>query len=171
MSRQTFGRASLYPVAPPPSHWTALEHCSLQLAQCSMHLQSSIQILDEATRDFPRLASVIESTRVYDLIPSNEIKSAQKALENEMSPQIQELIVRAETGLETLKKRERELQTRVEKRKQYLNPDLPVRTGAREEVELAERRLQELRRKKEQLGLEVEGLEREVETRLAGAKR
>jgi len=50
---------------------------------------------------------------VYDLIPSSEILAAQKALENEMSPQIQELISRAESGLEQLKKRERELHARV----------------------------------------------------------
>ncbi|GAA5884166.1 hypothetical protein JCM16303_005951 [Sporobolomyces ruberrimus] len=170
MSR--FGRSSMYPVAPPQSHWTALDHCSLQLAQSSLHLENSIQILHEATCDFPRLASIIDSTRVYDLIPSREITNAQESLKKEMSPQIEQLVSRASFGLESLKEREKSLRLRVEKRKQLLNPpELPKRSSSKEEVELLERRLGELRKRKLVLGDEVEGLEREVEKRLAGRKR
>ncbi|GAA5940031.1 DASH complex subunit SPC19 [Sporobolomyces koalae] len=165
MSR--LARPSMYPRPPPPSHWTALESCSIQLAHSCQHLQSSIQILHEATHDLPRLATVIDSTRVYDLIPGTEIDTAQELLRLEMSPQIDQLVSRAEVGLEVLKERERALRSRVEKRKLLINPDLPVRSGAEEEVELLERRLEDLRKRKEVLGKEVETLERQVEHRLA----
>ncbi|GAA5904287.1 Spc19p [Sporobolomyces salmoneus] len=165
MSR--LARSSMYPVAPPLSHWTALEHCSLELAQSSLHLQSSIETLSTATPDLPRIASILSSHRVYDLLPSSEIRQAQEQVKREMEPQIEGLVERAEGALGGLKEREKALRARVEKRTQLLNPELPRRVGTKEEVELAERRLAELKRRKERLSEEVEELEREVERRLA----
>ncbi|GAA5848857.1 hypothetical protein JCM5353_004062 [Sporobolomyces roseus] len=168
MSRSYSSRPSVYPSPAPPSHWTALESCSLQLSNTTTHLQGSIQILDEATRDLPRLATVIDSNRVYDLIPVSSIHSAQEALKSSMSPQITHLVQRAEDGLSTLKEKERSLRARVEKRKALVNPELPVRMASRDQVESLEGRLEQLRRRKEELGKEVEGLDREVDRRLAG---
>jgi len=56
----------------------------------------------------------------------------------------------------------------VEKRKALVNPELPVRVGSKDQVESLEARLEELRRRKQSLGKEVEGLDREVDRRLAG---
>lgn len=49
-----------------------------------------------------------------------------------------------------------------------MNPELPVRVGSKDQVESLEARLEELRRRKQSLGKEVEGLDREVDRRLAG---
>lgn len=56
----------------------------------------------------------------------------------------------------------------MEKRKALVNPELPVRVGSKDQVESLEARLEELRRRKQSLGKEVEGLDREVDRRLAG---
>lgn len=103
----------MYPVAPPASHWTALDNCSLQLAQSCAHVHNAIEILDDVTRDFPRLATVVDSTRVYDLVPAREIADAQEHLRAEMSPQIQSVIDRAEVALDSLKDKEKQLKSRA----------------------------------------------------------
>ncbi|KDE05175.1 hypothetical protein, variant [Microbotryum lychnidis-dioicae p1A1 Lamole] len=70
-----------------------------------------------------------------------------------MKPQISELIQRAENGLETMKKRERLLRTRVEKRATLPSqaPLVAPSLGA------LESQLEALRQKKEALGKQVEG--------------
>lgn len=50
---------------------------------------------------------------MFDLVTEPDVFSAQRALANEMSPQIEELIGRAEDGLEGLKQRERALRAKV----------------------------------------------------------
>ncbi|KDE05174.1 hypothetical protein MVLG_04417 [Microbotryum lychnidis-dioicae p1A1 Lamole] len=76
-----------------------------------------------------------------------------RELANEMKPQISELIQRAENGLETMKKRERLLRTRVEKRATLPSqaPLVAPSLGA------LESQLEALRQKKEALGKQVEG--------------
>ncbi|GAA6024434.1 hypothetical protein JCM11491_001734 [Sporobolomyces phaffii] len=170
MSTRFSARASMYPTAPPPSHWSALEQCSLHLAQSSFHLETSIDTLDEATRDFPRLASVIESNRVYDLVPGREIVAAQRAIDHEMRPRIERLVDSASVGLERLKESERQLRERVDRRRAHRSDvaaRLPRRTGSDEEVAALERTLARLRSDKDRLGADVARLEREVDDRLA----
>ncbi|GAA6063712.1 hypothetical protein JCM10212_006826 [Sporobolomyces blumeae] len=162
-------RQSMYPTPPSPSHWTALEGCSLALSQASQHLNGAIDVLHEGTFDLPRLSRVIHSRRAFDLVPSLEIQSAQASLRTEMSPQIQALVERAERGLEGLKDKERALRNRLDKRNQPAAP-LATRTSSPSELALLERRLDELRTKKERMGREVERLEGEVRKGLEGRK-
>jgi hypothetical protein len=50
---------------------------------------------------------------MFDLVTEPEVFGAQRALQNEMRPQIEELISRAEGGLEGLKEREKTLRAKV----------------------------------------------------------
>jgi DASH complex subunit SPC19 len=53
------------------------------------------------------------SFQAFDTVTESEVQSAQRALASEMSPQITELIDRAEAGLEAMKKREKLLRAKV----------------------------------------------------------
>lgn len=50
---------------------------------------------------------------MFDLVTEPEVFAAQRAVANEMAPQIEEYIARAEDGLEELKQRERALHAKV----------------------------------------------------------
>lgn len=51
--------------------------------------------------------------QMFDLVTEPEVFAAQRAVANEMAPQIEEYIARAEDGLEELKQRERALHAKV----------------------------------------------------------
>ncbi|GAA5968729.1 hypothetical protein JCM11641_000712 [Rhodosporidiobolus odoratus] len=112
MSR-TAARPSMYPTPSTPSHWQALSACSAALQASCAHMQGAVGILEQGTCDLSRLAGIVQSRRMFDLVTEPEVFSAQKALANEMRPQIEELITRAETGLEGLKEREKGLKVKV----------------------------------------------------------
>jgi hypothetical protein len=98
-------------------------------------MQSAVEILHQGTMDLPRLAGIVQSRRVrprpvcgpqvrpanvpasllqmFDLVTEPEVFAAQRAVANEMAPQIEEFIARAEDGLEELKQRERALHAKV----------------------------------------------------------
>ena len=54
--------------------------------------------------------------QMFDLVTEPEVFAAQRAVANEMAPQIEEYIARAEDGLEELKQRERALHAKVSRR-------------------------------------------------------
>ncbi|GAA5849572.1 hypothetical protein JCM8547_000501 [Rhodosporidiobolus lusitaniae] len=77
-------------------------------------VQSAVEILDQGAKDLPRLAGIVQSRRAFDIVTEPEVIAAQRALANEMRPQIEELISRAEGGLEALKERERTLKAKLD---------------------------------------------------------
>ncbi|GAA5826343.1 hypothetical protein JCM3770_000130 [Rhodotorula araucariae] len=156
-------RQSMYPAPPSSSHWTALEQCSYALQASCANVQEAVQVLHEATVDLPRLASIVQSRRMFDLVTEPDVFSAQRALANEMSPQIEELIGRAEDGLEGLKQRERALRTKVDKRATASSRATTPVTVAQDELDALEQKLAQLQQRKERLGREVELLEDKVE--------
>lgn len=66
---------------------------------------------------------------MFDLVTETEVFSAQRALANEMAPQIEECITRAEGGLEELKQRERALQGKVSALRRKVGMDGVPRRG------------------------------------------
>lgn len=67
---------------------------------------------------------------MFDLVTETEVFSAQRALANEMAPQIEEYIARAEGGLEELKQRERALQGKVSTLRRRVGMDGVLRGGS-----------------------------------------
>ncbi|GAA6027649.1 hypothetical protein JCM8097_007964 [Rhodosporidiobolus ruineniae] len=155
-------RQSLYPAPAAPSHWSALSSCSAALANSCANVQSAVEILDQGTRDLPRLASIVQSRRMFDLVTEPDVVSAQRALANEMRPQIEELVRRAEGGLEGLKERERGLKAKLDKRHTSRLPDTQPISTPRTELDALEQKLAQLQQRKERLGREVELLEEQA---------
>lgn len=60
-----------------------------------------------------QVADLAFAEQMFDLVTEIEVFAAQRALANEMAPQIDELIRRAEDGLEGLKQKERTLRAKV----------------------------------------------------------
>ncbi|BGP47827.1 hypothetical protein JCM10450v2_003692 [Rhodotorula kratochvilovae] len=156
-------RQSMYPAPPSASHWAALEQCSYALQASCANIHEAVEVLHEATVDLPRLASIVQSRRMFDLVTEPDVFSAQRALANEMSPQIEELIGRAEDGLEGLKQRERALRAKVDKRATASSRAATPVTVAQDELDALEQKLAQLQQRKERLGREVELLEEKVD--------
>ncbi|GAA5997732.1 Spc19p [Rhodotorula paludigena] len=152
-------RQSMYPAPPPPTHWNALEQCSAALQASCANVRSAAGILDQGTMDLPRLATIVQSRRMFDLVTEPDVFAAQRALANEMSPQIEELISRAEDGLEGLKQRERALRARVDKRSAAASRPQASVTVSQDELDVLEQKLAQLQQRKERLGREVELLD------------
>ncbi|GAA6007671.1 hypothetical protein JCM10207_004835 [Rhodosporidiobolus poonsookiae] len=160
-------RQSMYPAPPQPSHWSALEACSAALAQSCFHVQRAVEVLHQGTEDLPRLAAVVQNRRMFDLVLEPDVASAQRALGDEMRPQIEELISRAEGGLERLKERERELRGKLDKRASHPSTRSAPVSVPQSDLDALELRLAQLRRQKEREAREVEMLDEEIERRRA----
>ncbi|BGP24328.1 hypothetical protein JCM10295v2_003238 [Rhodotorula toruloides] len=152
-------RQSMYPSPPGASHWTALDACSAALQASCSNLESAVGILHQGTMDLPRLAGIVQSRRMFDLVTEPEVFSAQRALANEMAPQVDELIRRAEDGLEGLKQKERTLRAKVEKRQAAASRSQAPITVDQSELDTLEQKLASLQQKKNRLGREVEALD------------
>ncbi|GAA5945747.1 hypothetical protein JCM3775_005836 [Rhodotorula graminis] len=169
-------RQSMYPAPPSASHWSALEQCSQALHASCVNVHDAVVVLDQATGDLSRLASVVCSTRNFDLVTEPEVWSAQRALANEMSPQIEELIGRAERGLEALKARERELRAKLDKRlpssssSSSNSTTSPPTVVPQPELDALEGRLAQLQQRKDRLGREVALLDERAETASLGRR-
>ncbi|BGP15803.1 hypothetical protein JCM10213v2_003792 [Rhodosporidiobolus nylandii] len=96
---------------------------------------------------------------MFDLVTEPEVFDAQRALANEMRPQIEELIQRAEGGLEGLKERERGLRAKLDKRSALSSRPAEPISASQDDLDALEQKLAELQRRKERLGREVELLE------------
>ncbi|OBT67775.1 hypothetical protein VE03_03492 [Pseudogymnoascus sp. 23342-1-I1] len=88
---------------------------SVQSLKSSLQLlDSSISILDQGISDFPRLSTVLSSTRHFELTPSPSLALAQHSLATELAPAITTLLTRAETHLDRLERREQALRAKAE---------------------------------------------------------
>ena len=77
-------------------------------------LNSSISILDEGVADFPRLCKVLQTQQHFELVPETEVRDAQQALLNEITPAISQLLQTAETCVAQLARKEESLKARYE---------------------------------------------------------
>ncbi|KAM3068350.1 DASH complex subunit spc19 [Clarireedia jacksonii] len=149
-------------------------------------LDNSISILDAGISDFPRLKTVLSSTRHFELTPQSHLLAAQKSLSDELSPAIATLLSRTEAHISRLQRCEEQLIARGDLLEGRLggnngkgksagmggregkgnfvggggNKGLGggKATGAREGQEEKAMRLKVLRQKKERLGYAVERL-------------
>ncbi|RDL35920.1 uncharacterized protein BP5553_06532 [Venustampulla echinocandica] len=137
-------------------------------------LDSSISILDSGISDFPRLKTVLSSTRHFELTPQTTLQSAQQSLAAELSPAITTLLQRCESHVAKLERREGSLIARAEllegrltdpgeglRKKRSLERILAGKASgstAGKGMEEKVLRLKALRQKKERLGYAVERL-------------
>ena len=69
-------------------------------------LDSSISILNTGIHDFPRLSTVLTTTRHFELTPSSALDSARESLAEELGPAIETLLSKVETYVAKLERRE-----------------------------------------------------------------
>ncbi|APA15928.1 predicted protein [Sclerotinia sclerotiorum 1980 UF-70] len=72
-------------------------------------LDNSISILDSGISDFPRLKSVLSTTRHFELTPSTTLHAAQRSLAEELEPAIETLLSRSESLISRLQRKEEQL--------------------------------------------------------------
>jgi DASH complex subunit SPC19 len=77
-------------------------------------LESSISILDSGVHDYPRLSSVLQTTRHFELVSESSLLTAQSALLSELQPEVQNLLSRVEGYLGKLERREKSLMAKAE---------------------------------------------------------
>lgn len=117
-------------------------------------------LLRNGTSDLPRMTRILESQRVFTLVNESTVKQYKAALIDEVEPVINEMISLAENGLQSLVKKENQLQARVEAAGAKGRPE-EGKTMAAQKLE--QRRLNGLVKQRERLESELRQLEAEVE--------
>ncbi|PNS19601.1 DASH complex subunit SPC19 [Sphaceloma murrayae] len=77
-------------------------------------LDSSINILESGVSDFPRLSTVLQTTRHFELVSESDLRDAQSSLLNEIQPEVESLLSRVDTYLDRLERREKSLIAKCE---------------------------------------------------------
>ncbi|ETW84087.1 hypothetical protein HETIRDRAFT_47371 [Heterobasidion irregulare TC 32-1] len=141
-----------------------LRECVLAMEDCCDEAYEAQQLLRNGTFDLPRMTTILENQRVFLLIDESTVRKYKTDLRDEIEPQINELITRAEKGLKGLLKKEGLLHAKVEAAQS--RPASQLGTGAASN-KLESRRLQLLVKQRQRLEEELKQLESEVLT-LAG---
>lgn len=82
-------------------------------ASCSI-LSGSLSTLEQGISDFARLSSVLQNQRHFELLPEGEVLAAQRDLKEEVAPQRDELLNRANKALAQLERVEYSLRKKKE---------------------------------------------------------
>ncbi|KZT66052.1 hypothetical protein DAEQUDRAFT_675816 [Daedalea quercina L-15889] len=105
----------------PEMHRSENAVCSPFLRECVLAMEDGCEeareaqkVVREGTYDLPRITKVLENERVFLLIDEFTVRKYKADLTDEIEPQVNELIARAERGLQILLKKESMLQTKIE---------------------------------------------------------
>ncbi|EGO02126.1 hypothetical protein SERLA73DRAFT_166621 [Serpula lacrymans var. lacrymans S7.3] len=150
-------RGDVNAVCPPN-----LRECVLAMEDCCEEAHEAQQFLRHGTFDLPRMKRVLESQKVFLLIDESTIRKYKADLTDEIEPQINELIDRANKGLEALNRKEELIQAEVEKSAHVQSKPSRGTTATTALDRREERRLQMLTKQRRKLEDEVKALESEV---------
>ncbi|KAF3930264.1 hypothetical protein ABW20_dc0106829 [Dactylellina cionopaga] len=87
----------------------ALSGCVASLTLSTETLQSTIEVMDLAVADYPRLSKVLSSHRHFELIAQSDIQTAQSLLSSTIQPETERLVRETEKHLHRLQLKERKL--------------------------------------------------------------
>ncbi|KAJ8594018.1 hypothetical protein M405DRAFT_858451 [Rhizopogon salebrosus TDB-379] len=135
-----------------------LRECVLAMEDCCEEAHEAQQLLRNGTFDLPRMNKVLENQRVFLLIDEATVRRYKADLADEIEPQINELIDRAEKGLNALSRREGLIQSKVEVAHAMQSKVATAPTSDKRE----ERRLQMLAKQRQRLEVEAKVLESEI---------
>ncbi|KAF7789404.1 hypothetical protein EIP86_000348 [Pleurotus ostreatoroseus] len=132
------------------------------MEDCCDEAHEAQEILREGTRDLPRITRVLANERVFLLVDESTVRKYKTDLTDEIEPQINELLSRADKGLKLLVKREAMLASKV---KTVQQNNQAARSGMNTAGmnKLETRRIQMLVRQRERLEQELEELQAEVD--------
>ena len=152
----------------------SLAGCVASLSASCNVLQGSLSTLDQGIADFPRLIHVLQNTRHFEIIPESVVLEAQNDIRDEIAPQREELIARAQKALNQLERKEYSLKSKkelqeVRLQQKPLKPRMTPRTveataNSAENKERADR-LRLLKSKKERLAYSLKRLQMEEQGR------
>ncbi|EPS36849.1 hypothetical protein H072_9615 [Dactylellina haptotyla CBS 200.50] len=87
----------------------ALAGCVASLTLSTETLQTTIEVLDAAVADYPRLSKVLSSHRHFELISQSDLQTAQSLLSSTIQPETERLIRETEKHIHKLELKERKL--------------------------------------------------------------
>lgn len=144
-------------------------------ASCSL-LENSVASLDIGIHDFPRMSKVLQANRHFDIVGETDVLNAHHALSDEIQPQIDELLRRADAELARLERKERGLSSKSDLQQVRLQQRPSTRihapnlsspadgTAASEEDSIANaEKYKSLRAKRERLQFSLDRMKLEVE--------
>ncbi|KAI0960155.1 hypothetical protein AcW1_004753 [Taiwanofungus camphoratus] len=147
-----------------------LRECVLAMEDCCDEAHEAQEIIRQGTYDLPRMTKVLENERVFLLIDEATVRRYKADLTDEIEPQINELISRADKGLQILLRRESMLQSKVDTVQPRPSSRATINTTGMSKLEL--RRIQMLVRQRKRLEEELAALQKEMdELELAAMKR
>ncbi|KAI1796102.1 Spc19-domain-containing protein [Ganoderma leucocontextum] len=139
--------------------------CSPYLRECVMAMEDCCdeaqELIRQGTYDLPRISKVLDSERVFLLVDEGTVRRYKADLTDEIEPQINELLSRAEKGLQVLLKRENILQAKVEASQSRPSSRATANTSGMSKIDV--RRLQMLTRQRHKLKDEAAQLQAEVD--------
>ncbi|KAI0722374.1 Spc19-domain-containing protein [Cerioporus squamosus] len=138
-----------------------LRECVMAMEDCCDEAHEAQEIIRQGTYDLPRISNVLKSERVFLLIDESTVRKYKADLTDEIEPQINELLSRAEKGLQLLLKKEGVLQAKVEASQSRPNSRAAAHTTGMNKVDV--RRMQMLSRQRQKLEEEAAALQAEVD--------
>ncbi|KAF3912634.1 hypothetical protein ABW21_db0200073 [Orbilia brochopaga] len=87
----------------------ALSGCVASLTLSTETLSTTIQVLDAAVADYPRLAKVLSSHRHFELVSQGDLQTAQSLLSSTIAPEADRLLKETEKHIHRLELKERKL--------------------------------------------------------------
>lgn len=111
-------------------------------------LGSSLESLEQATKDIPRLKQVLDTQKVFGLVPESDLQNAQARLKNETHPQITYLLEKLQKEVARLQRKKMSLESDFNLRKVRLDA---VGKGVDTEKGAKFERLRMLRTKRDRL--------------------
>ncbi|RPD66869.1 hypothetical protein L227DRAFT_605313 [Lentinus tigrinus ALCF2SS1-6] len=133
----------------------------MAMEDCCDEAHEAQEIIRQGTYDLPRMSKVLDSERVFLLIDESTVRRYKADLTDEIEPQINELLSRAEKGLQLLLKKESMLQTKVEASQSRPTSRAAANTTGMNKLDV--RRMQMLSRQRQKLEEEAAALQAEVD--------
>lgn len=140
--------------------YNSLSTCINTLRESVDILGDSVKLLDETTRDVPRLKKVLDTQKVFGLVPEIDLINAKKCFRDEIKPQIDSTMAKIEKEMNKLNRKKTNLRSKYDlqavrltsskKRDSFMG--LPIKKINKDKLdELKLARLRLLRNKKERL--------------------
>ncbi|KAI7905356.1 Spc19-domain-containing protein [Cokeromyces recurvatus] len=105
----------------PYSMISNLESSVQSLISSNNSLQSTLHLLDSATKDFTRHCEFAKHDRLYEVVTESDIRSAQLEISKDVLPELEQLLSEADQLLGLLQVQEKESKQKVEEQQQILS--------------------------------------------------
>lgn len=92
----------------------SLQNSIARLSESVALLESSVDTLDDATRNVPRLKKILKLDKIFGLVPESDLIMAKTHLHNEVHPRINALVTKVDRELAKLARKKTNLATKVE---------------------------------------------------------